>query len=64
MLLGPCRPHAHARLHAQVGIISTLEPHWVVLDAELSEIRKDYAALRTVRHAASLIRLLFGACGK
>lgn len=33
----------------QVGVISTLESHWVVLDAELSEIRKDYAALRTVR---------------
>ena len=32
----------------QVGIVSTLESHWVVLDAELSEIRKDYAALRTV----------------
>ena len=26
-------------------IVSTLESHWVVLDAELSEIRKDYATL-------------------
>ena len=39
---------------AQVGIVSTLESHWVVLDAELSEIRKDYAALRTVRPCCSL----------
>ena len=28
------------------GVISTLESHWVVLDAELSEIRKDFATLR------------------
>ena len=35
--------------HLQVGIVSTLESHWVVLDAELSEIRKDFGALRTVR---------------
>ena len=32
-----------------MGIVSTLESHWVVLDAELSEIRKDFGALRTVR---------------
>ena len=25
------------------GVISTLESHWVVLDAELSEIRKDFS---------------------
>tara|TARA_B100000795_G_scaffold213730_1_gene167393 strand:+ start:2346 stop:2750 length:405 start_codon:yes stop_codon:yes gene_type:complete len=31
-----------------VGIVSTLESHWVVLDAELSEIRKDFGALRTL----------------
>lgn len=30
------------------GIVSTLESHWVVLDAELSEIRKDYATLRAL----------------
>ena len=28
------------------GVISTLESHWVVLDAELSEIRKDFTTLR------------------
>ena len=33
---------------AQVGIVSTLESHWVVLDAELSEIRKDFATLRSL----------------
>eukprot|EP00908_Phaeocystis_cordata_P023875 Transcript_633.p1 GENE.Transcript_633~~Transcript_633.p1 ORF type:complete len:134 (+),score=51.69 Transcript_633:80-481(+) len=38
-------PYANMDL---VGIVSTLESHWVVLDAELSEIRKDYAALRTL----------------
>ena len=36
-------------VHLQVGIVSTLESHWVVLDAELSEVRKDFGALRTVR---------------
>jgi len=41
-------PHEQ-RTHLQVGIVSTLESHWVVLDAELSEIRKDFAALRMVR---------------
>ena len=30
------------------GVISTLESHWVVLDAELSEIRKDFATLRAL----------------
>ena len=30
------------------GVVSTLESHWVVLDAELSEIRKDFASLRTL----------------
>ena len=36
-------------VHLQVGIVSTLESHWVVLDAELSEVRKDFGELRTVR---------------
>ena len=40
--------------HLQVGIVSTLESHWVVLDAELSEIRKDFGALRTVRASRSV----------
>ena len=30
------------------GVISTLESHWVVLDAEISEIRKDFATLRAL----------------
>lgn len=30
------------------GVLSTLESHWVVLEAELNEIRKDYAAMRTL----------------
>lgn len=30
------------------GVISTLESHWVVLDAELSEIRKDFAILKAL----------------
>ncbi|KOO26496.1 hypothetical protein Ctob_008754 [Chrysochromulina tobinii] len=30
------------------GVVSTLESHWVVLDAELSEIRKDFAVLRAL----------------
>jgi len=30
------------------GVVSTLESHWVVLDAELSEIRKDFATLRSL----------------
>ena len=30
------------------GVVSTLESHWVVLDAELSEIRKDFATLRAL----------------
>lgn len=30
------------------GIVSTLESHWVVLDAELSEIRKDFGTLRAL----------------
>ena len=29
-------------------MISTLESHWVVLDAELSEIKKDFATLRAL----------------
>ena len=32
------------------GVISTLESHWVVLDAELSEIRKDFATLKALTH--------------
>ena len=30
------------------GVVSTLESHWVVLDAELSEIKKDFATLRAL----------------
>ena len=30
------------------GVVSTLESHWVVLDAELSEIRKDFGTLRAL----------------
>lgn len=30
------------------GVVSTLESHWVVLDAELSEVRKDFATLRAL----------------
>ena len=30
------------------GVVSTLESHWVVLDAELSEIRKDFATLKAL----------------
>ena len=30
------------------GVVSTLESHWVVLDAELSEIRKDFAVLKAL----------------
>ena len=30
------------------GVVSTLESHWVVLDAELSEIRKDFVTLRAL----------------
>ena len=30
------------------GVVSTLESHWVVLDAELSEIKKDCATLRAL----------------
>ena len=29
------------------GVLSTLESHWVVLEAELAEIRKDHSAMRT-----------------
>lgn len=29
-------------------MVSTLESHWVVLDAELSEIRKDFGTLRAL----------------
>ena len=32
------------------GVISTLESHWVVLDAELSEIRKDFNSLKALTH--------------
>ena len=30
------------------GVVSTLESHWVVLDAELSEIKKDFNTLRAL----------------
>ena len=30
------------------GVVSTLESHWVVLDAEQSEIREDFASLRSL----------------
>ena len=30
------------------GVVSTLESHWVVLDAELSEIKKDFGTLRAL----------------
>ncbi|KAL1514578.1 hypothetical protein AB1Y20_003672 [Prymnesium parvum] len=30
------------------GVISTLESHWVVLDAELAEIKKDFGTLRAL----------------
>ena len=30
------------------GVVSTLESHWAVLDAELSEIKKDFMTLRTI----------------
>jgi hypothetical protein len=30
------------------GVVATLESHWVVLDAELSEIKKDYLTLRNL----------------
>ena len=29
-------------------VVNTLESHWVVLEAELSEIRKDTSSLRTL----------------
>ena len=30
------------------AVVSTLESHWVVLEAELAEIRKDFATLRAL----------------
>jgi len=30
------------------GVVSTLESHWVVLDAELAEIRKDFNTLKSL----------------
>jgi hypothetical protein len=44
-------PKKASGLYAEMdltGVISTLESHWVVLDAELSEIRKDFATLRAL----------------
>ena len=45
------KPAKATGLYAEMdltGVVSTLESHWVVLDAELSEIRKDFASLRTL----------------
>ena len=39
---------SRARAVDLTGVISTLESHWVVLDAELSEIKKDFATLRAL----------------
>lgn len=30
------------------GVVGTLESHWVVLEAELSEIKKDFLTLRSL----------------
>lgn len=29
------------------AVVSTLESHWVVLEAELAEIKKDYVTMRS-----------------
>ena len=45
------KPAKATGLYAEMdltGVVSTLESHWVVLDAELSEIRKDFATLRAL----------------
>ena len=45
----PARTSANAGPYADMAltpVVSTLESHWVVLEAELSEIRKDTASLR------------------
>lgn len=44
-----CTPHAPQGIYAGMdltSVVSTLESHWVVLEAELAEIHKDYAAMR------------------